>query len=95
MNASETKHTPVAWRVLAEPDLPVHFARTKADADHLVNNLLTYRKGCTKAWAEPLYLISTATSSPIPDDTLNEIAADNEAARDDEFNTWTDGDDKH
>lgn len=45
----------VAWRVLAEPDLPVHFARTKADADHMVDNLLKYRRGCTSARAEPLY----------------------------------------
>jgi hypothetical protein len=52
-NASSTE--PVAYRVLAEPDLPVHFARTKADAEHLAHNLLTYRRGCTSARVEPLY----------------------------------------
>lgn len=54
----------VAWRVLAEPDLPVHFARSKADAEHLVNNLLTYRKGCTSARAEPLFASSPEIISP-------------------------------
>lgn len=57
----------VAWRVLGEPDLPVHFARTEQDADHLINNLLTYRRGCTKAWKEPLYTAAVKRSAGSPE----------------------------
>ncbi|RWL14834.1 MAG: hypothetical protein EOR57_31305 [Mesorhizobium sp.] len=81
MTTNETPAPPaieaeaVAWRVLAEPNLPVHFARTKADADHLVNNLLTYRKGCTSARAEPLF------ASPPKPQTEGVVEALREALR--------------
>jgi hypothetical protein len=57
---------PVAWRVVAEPDLPWHFCRNREEAEHTAKNLLTYRRGCTSARVEPLYATPPApTSQPI------------------------------
>lgn len=89
---------PVAWRVLAEPNLPVSFARTKADADQIAHNLLTYRKGCTAARVEPLYASPAPAVEPVGIKALRE--ADDAPERlwlsaadtDNEHDVWFDAD---
>lgn len=39
----------VAFRVVAEPNLPWSFYRKREDAEQAAKNLLTYRSGCTSA----------------------------------------------
>ncbi len=47
---------PFAWVVIAEPNQTWSFCRTRKEAEHTANNLLTYAKGCTGARIEPLDL---------------------------------------
>lgn len=47
----------------------------------------------SQGWAARLYAAMLEASRSKPDDTLNDIAAENEFARDDEFNSPSEGDD--
>ncbi|QAZ46800.1 hypothetical protein [Mesorhizobium sp. Pch-S] len=60
---------PVAFRVVAEPNLPWSFYRKREEAEQAAKNLLMYRKGCTSARVEPLY----ANPVPTPPLDVNEL----------------------